>query len=95
MLHNSDAGVKKSRLQHTACVTPICLNPKIYCSRNCTAMSPVPTAISHRARVKLLRWVERWGTHAISITDNIIIVSIPLICISPIAIMPRRYEKKR
>jgi len=55
----------------------------------------VPTAISHRARVKLLRWVERWGTHAISITDNIIIVSIPLICISPIAIMPRRYEKKR
>ena len=55
-------------------------------------MSPVPAAISHRARVKLLRWMVRWGTHAISITDNIIIVSIPLICISPIAIMLQRYE---
>ena len=63
------------------------LNPKMYCSRNCTAISPVPAAIIHRARAKQLRWVDRLGTHAISITDNIIIVSMPLICISPIVIM--------
>jgi hypothetical protein len=58
-------------------------------------MSPVPAAIIQRARAKLPRRMERSGTHAISITDNINIVSIPLICISPSVIMLQNYKKSK
>jgi hypothetical protein len=50
-------------------------------------MRPVPAAIIQRALAKLLRRVERPGAHITSITDNIVIVSMPLICISPIVII--------
>ena len=50
-------------------------------------MRPVPAAIIQRALAKLLRRVERPGAAITSITDNTNIVSIPLICISPIVII--------
>ena len=36
--------------------------------------------------------MERGGTHNTIITDNISIVSIPLICISPSVIMMQKYN---
>jgi ABC-type sulfate transport system permease component len=57
-------------------------------------MSAVPADISHRARPKLLSRFERRGTHSASITASTVIVSIPLICISPIVIMMAKVRKK-
>ena len=53
MPQSNDAGVKNSRLQSTACVTPISRKPNECCNRNCRAMSPVPAAIIQRALAKL------------------------------------------